>query len=480
MNLRKLKQYRALGLAALLIASMIAGTAAYLTQSQTAVNEFRTGKYSTKLVEKFTSPKDWQPGIETNKDVKVRNEGTVPVFASITLHQSWVRRANVYDADGKIVLPKKGDAFGNTFAGPDGEEYAALMLWGADVVLLSSDEPQSVRLGLPVVSSVKQAAGKWLLLSETPDDNGNLTFYYMGVLKGGKTTPLLLDGVKMNPEIQASTIFQSTKWDKAAQKWITTRIENPTWDYQNARFTLRVTMYTVQATSAAMKEMFDSDTTSAQGVISYLESIAITGSDTDTSRDDTAAKKLYLDKKDGKLTYTPATPGGNWFMSHLNMLPGESYRDTLVIENQTSKTHKLYLQAIPKNGQKTLAKELLELIHMTVYYEGKPIYVGTALGKEYPGSIQNLQNVVELGRFVKDAATTIDVELTLDKDTPLKYADMLTQIDWKFVTEEQPDNADSPKTGDTGVMRYIAFMLISGVTVIILLISDHRRRKVSH
>lgn len=167
-------------------------------------------------------------------------------------------------------------------------------------------------------------------------------------------------------------------------------------------------------------------------------------------------------------------------MSHLNMLPGESYRDTLVIENQTSKTHKLYLQAIPKNGQKTLAKELLELIHMTVYYEGKPIYVGTALGKEYPGSIQNLQNVVELGRFVKDAATTIDVELTLDKDTPLKYADMLTQIDWKFVTEEQPDNADNPKTGDTGVMRYIAFMLISGVTVIILLISDHRRRKVSH
>lgn len=140
-------------------------------------------------------------------------------------------------------------------------------------------------------------------------------------------------------------------------------------------------------------------------------------------------------------------------MSHLNMLPGESYRDTLVIENQTNKTHKLYLQAIPKNGQKALAKELLELIHMTVYYEEKPIYVGTAPGKEYPGSIQNLQNVVELGRFVKDASTTIDVELTLDKDTPLKYADMLTQIDWKFVTEEQPDNADSPKTGDTGVIR---------------------------
>ena len=303
--MKKRKRYRVLALAALLALGIIGGTVAYGTQTQQAVNEFRTGEYATKLVEEFVPPSDWQPGISVNKDVKVRNNGTVPVFASIKLHQSWVRKENVTDADGNIVPPKKGESIPNTFQTLDGESYAALMQWGKNVVLLDFGKASgsTARLGLPTVAKVKDAAGKWLLMRETPDSDGYLTFYYMGVLDKGEETPLLLDGVTMNPQIQAVTLATRPVWDKAAQQWVTTSTKNPTYDYQSSRFTLTATMNTVQATASAVKAVFGDESGADQSVVSYLKTIAVSGSDADYSRDDSVAlKKLYLEEKNGVLT----------------------------------------------------------------------------------------------------------------------------------------------------------------------------------
>ena len=97
-------------LAVLLVLGIVGGTAAYNTQTKQAVNEFRTGEYATELVEEFIPPSDWQPGISVNKDVKVRNTGTVPVFASIKLHQSWVRQEDVTDIDGNVIPPNPASA----------------------------------------------------------------------------------------------------------------------------------------------------------------------------------------------------------------------------------------------------------------------------------------------------------------------------------------------------------------------------------
>ncbi|MDD4849235.1 MAG: BsaA family SipW-dependent biofilm matrix protein, partial [Gemmiger sp.] len=448
MNLKNFKHYTVLGLVALLLVSMIAGTWAYWTQAIQAVNEFKVGKYSTNLVETFVPPTNWQPGQDVNKDVKVTNNGTVPVFASITISQEWVRRENVYDADGKIVLPAAGDTFGNTFAGTSGQEYAALLHWGKDVVLLAAGKTSaaSLSLGLPTVNAASDAKGKWLLASETPNADGNFVFYFMGVMAPNTETPLLLDSVEMNPHIQATTLYETTVWNKTTKKWVTTRVENPTYDYQNARFTLGVTMHTVQATADAMKEMFASNTASTQAVISYLETISITGQSVDNSRDNNVGeKKVYLHNRTGVLQFTPATPGENWFMSHLNMMPGETYTDTLLVENMTDIRCKLYLQAIPRNGYTDgLPKDLLERIHMNVYYADALIYDGTALGKEYNGSGKNLQNVVTLGDYAAWKTGKIRVELTLDKNTPISYADLYTMIDWKFIIQGDDLPSDTP------------------------------------
>lgn len=477
--MKRRKLYRVLALAVLLVLGIVGGTTAYNTQTKQAVNEFRTGEYATELVEEFIPPSDWRPGISVNKDVKVRNKGTVPVFASIKLHQSWVRQENVTDIDGNVIPPKKGERIPNTFQTPGGERYAALMQWGEKVVLLDAGKASGdvARLGLSTVATAKDAAGKWLLVRETPDSNGYLTFYYMGVLGKGKETPLLLDGVTMNPDIQASTLGTQTVWDKTAQQWITTATKNPTNDYQCSRFTLTATMDTVQATASAVKAMFGAESGVDQTVINYLKDLAASSSEADYSRDDRVTlKKLYLDEKDGTLSYTPSAPGDNWFMSHLNMMPGETYEDTLVIENQTGRRCKIYMQVVPKAVQEKLPRELLEKISMKVYNEGTLIYNGTALGKDYNDSLQDLQKVVLLGEYGEKNVGKLRVVLTLDKDTPLKYADQLAQIDWKFIVEDA-SGEKNPKTGDSMNMPlYGAAALVSGIGVCILLCGQKKRR----
>lgn len=481
----KRKLYRVLALAVLLVLGIVGGTAAYNTQTKQAVNEFRTGEYATELVEEFIPPSDWQPGISVNKDVKVRNTGTVPVFASIKLHQSWVRQEDVTDIDGNVIPPKKGERIPNTFQTPGGERYAALMQWGEKVVLLDAGKASGdvARLGLSTVATAKDAAGKWLLVRETPDSSGYLTFYYMGVLGKGEETPLLLDGVTMNPDIQASTIETRTVWDKADKQWVTTTTKSPTYDYQSSRFTLTATMDTVQATASAVKTVLGAEDESAQSVISYMETLAVSGREADYSRDDRVAlKKLYLDEKDGTLSYTPSAPGDNWFMSHLNMMPGETYEDTLVIENQTGRRCKVYMQVVPDSVREGIPRELLEKISMEVYNGNTLVYKGTALGKDYDGSVQDLQKVVLLGDYVAKATGNLRVALTLDKDTPLKYADQLAQIDWKFIVEEVSSRGGGssekpPQTGDSMNMPlYGAAALVSGIGVCILLCGQKKRR----
>ena len=301
----------------------------------------------------------------------------------------------------------------------------------------------------------------------------------MGVLDKGEETPLLLDGVTMNPQIQAVTLATRTVWDKAAQQWVTTSTKNPTYDYQSSRFTLTATMNTVQATASAVKAVFGDESGADQSVISYLKTIAVSGSDADYSRDDSVAlKKLYLEEKNGVLTYTPSKPEENWFMSHLNMMPGEVYEDTLVIENQTDKSCKVYLQVVPKEKQDKLPRDLLERIAMKVYNGDKLIYDGTALGKDYKGSINDLQEVVLLGEYGGKKSGKLRVELTLDKDTPMTYADQLTQIDWKFIVEDITDGTkgSDPKTGDNmNLLLYSAAVLVSGAGLLLLFLQKKNR-----
>lgn len=469
MNIDMKKRIGFFGMAALLFVFMIGETFAYnWTQIEEVINEFETGTYSTELVEEFVPPDDWSPGVEVNKDVSVLNKGTVPVFAKIEIAQEWMRTEDVYDVYGNVIEPEAGEEIGLTFVTEDGEEYAALIVWGEDVVLLSSGASDTLSLGIPTVDTIENAQGKWLLVDETPNENGNYTFYYIGVLYGGVETPLLIDGVEMNPAIEAAITEINTVWDKELEAWVTTSVENPTNDYENSRYTLSVTMMTVQATDAAVGSLFTSDETQEQATVVYLQSIAISGADITYSRAEVDEKILYLSEEEGELIYTPSSPDENWFLSFFNMIPGETYTDTLVIENLSDSTYDIYMQAIYTGSQAELAEELLELITMKVYYNGELLYEGSANGEEYIG---DLFDVIYLGNYESGMSGELYVELLLDPNTPMEYADVIAYTNWQFMVEENittDTGTEQPKTGDdTNTAIYMLTMLFAFTGIVL-------------
>jgi len=274
MNMRVNKSYWLAGLLAL---CCIGGVFAYWTQEILVHNEFETARYDTKIEENFVPPDNWKPGQEINKDVWISNKGTVPAFMKVTLHQQWIRTKNVTDLDGEVIKPSAGESFPLSFKTGDGEEYAAKIKWG-DVVLLSSGRKRSIDLGIDVVDSIEKANGKWLLTSDVADKNGDYLLYLIGMVDSGKKSPLIVDSVMMNPQIQPAILEKTTYYDAATDEWKTTSKRNSTSDYECAKYTMTVNATTVQATEDAVRSVFSTADDNSE-VVEYLAGHAVKPAD---------------------------------------------------------------------------------------------------------------------------------------------------------------------------------------------------------
>lgn len=470
--MRKIRIFIA-GLAAMAAAATIGGTWAVWTQRLLAKNEYMTSKYSTFLREEFESPEDWLPGEETRKAVWVKNESTIPIIAKITMNQNWVRREDVTamvvppegGAPKEIFLePRKGEPLPVIFDAEDGRQYAAVLNFNKDGVVVLADKRASepgLRLDIPEVSSPAEAAGKWLLLSETPNEDGNFTFYYMGEVQPGEETPVLLSSVEMNPQLETTVTGSYTYYEKeesavGGYKKITVNTVNSKYGYDCCHFTLGVNMQTVQSTKDAVKTIFKSDEVS-EYIAGYIAGSGVF--------DDSASpvKTLYFRERDGVMSYTPYRTSdgrveeGNWFMSFTNMIPGGVYKDKLNIENGSFKNYRLYMRIIPRAGQTTIQDELLKKIAMKVYFKDKLIYDGDVTGYHYSGSgNEDMQGLVPLGVYRRGSKDEIRVELVLDPDIGLnddgtyKYADVLTKVDWEFMVQEVRNGGGGNPPGGGG------------------------------
>lgn len=452
-------------LAGLIILGCIGSGFAYFVQELWTHNEFKTAKYDTVLKEEFISPDNWLPGEEINKDIWVTNNGTVSAFSKIILHQEWIREENVMDFEGSIVLPAEGEKFPLVFDTDLGKEYAAQIIWGDQTVLLASGKSEEIDLGLPVVECVSDAEGKWLLLNEKPDNEGNYTLYYIGLIGQGEVTPLVVDAVTMNPEIKPAIIQKNQYFDEKEEKWITQTERNSTYDYECSKYTMLVTATTVQATEDAVKEVFGTELDKKE-VIDHLCTYV-------SSQTSFEPKKLYFQKKNDVMTWNPVRGSdGNWFMSFTNMIPGEEYEDCLQIENGSEKTYGLYMQVVSKQ-QDMQRDHLLELISMNVLLDSKMIYEGNASGKEYEDG--SLQDVVYLGTYKPGEKSEISVHLKLDENVKIDDSDILTQNDWKFMvmeigtTEKSPQVIQPPKTGD--LSKYPLYIIVAVISLVVLVLN---------
>ncbi len=329
-----------LALAGILGVAAVGGTFAYFSQTLTAKNVFDTGVYDTELVEKF-EPEDgenWEPGTNVNKDVTVKNTGTLPVVARVKFQEEWVNKATgktIYLLDtsnpeqmaknesDKTRTPEARNKFENVYQADweDGEDNPDGLTEGDDSVVFKQlipegsedewvynpadgyyyckrvlkevteaedgteivDETKKLLDGLTLCENTDMGAYEivkfYALTEERPEDDSE-DWILFDTQTDGEGNTSYLDTRDMQEKLKAE--------GKAIRhmKSITQLKSDDLSGYSNAYYTLTVTAQTVQATNLAVQNAFgDLDALAALGCQWTLtdETVVHDGSEKETS-----------------------------------------------------------------------------------------------------------------------------------------------------------------------------------------------------
>lgn len=175
--------------------------------------------------------------------------------------------------------------------------------------------------------------------------------------------------------------------------------------------------------------------------------------------------KLYFTSNGDRLYYDTKLFDSAIFMHHIDMVPGKSYEDKLLIENSTNINYKLYFK-VKEKKQTELQNELLDNIYMEIYLEDSLIYKGKAKGLDYNNNGVDLQNSIFLGEYSSGKENELIVKTTFNKDYNNYNNDEASFIEWQFyaVYDDQiiPIN---PDTG-TNTRDFINITIITGIVLI--------------
>lgn len=70
--------------------TILGGTLAYFTTSDTIQNVFKTALYQHQITEKFESPDNWTPGTTTEKTINVTNTGSINMAVRAKYTEKWI------------------------------------------------------------------------------------------------------------------------------------------------------------------------------------------------------------------------------------------------------------------------------------------------------------------------------------------------------------------------------------------------------
>jgi alternate signal-mediated exported protein len=178
------KALPAIALVAVLLVTVIGGTFAYFSQTDTADNYISVKDYNSKLEENFDPPPDGlTPEVEVTKEVGVENTGEIPMIVRMTYTEYWdaVQNAGLVLAD-----PVAGIYDGDTEADSLVRKYAGTGATG------------------------------WTY-------GGDGYFYYMAVLNPGEVTDLFITGIELKDiAVVNTTLYDVTIWDDSADAFVTT------------------------------------------------------------------------------------------------------------------------------------------------------------------------------------------------------------------------------------------------------------------
>ncbi len=178
--------------------------------------------------------------------------------------------------------------------------------------------------------------------------------------------------------------------------------------------------------------------------------------------------KLYFTGSGDRLYYDSSKYDDEYFMKHVDMVPGSSYEDRLTIENDSNYDYKLYMR-VKNREQSELAADLLKNIKMEITMNGELLYSGFADGLDYSHDNLDLTNTIYIGEYKSKMNGEIVVNTKLIEEYDVTENDEYSYVDWEFVAEYNdlviPIN---PDTGDSQ-SGYIKILLIS-LTIVFALI----------
>ena len=142
-----------------------------------------------------------------------------------------------------------------------------------------------------------------------------------------------------------------------------------------------------------------------------------------------------------RLYYESKLIDENIFMKHVDMTPGESFTDELIIENGTNTKYTLYFKIVPRE-QSAEADELLDNIMMKIKLDDNVIYEGKATGLDYTEQGIDLQKAILLGNFAPSKNSKMVVETKLSENYDNTEFNDFSYIDWSFYA--QYDDSEPP------------------------------------
>jgi len=178
--------------------------------------------------------------------------------------------------------------------------------------------------------------------------------------------------------------------------------------------------------------------------------------------------KLYFTGSGDRLYYDSSKYDDEYFMKHVDMVPGSSYEDRLTIENDSNYDYKLYMR-VKNREQSELAAYLLKNIKMEITMNGELLYSGFADGLDYSHDNLDLTNTIYIGEYKSKMNGEIVVNTKLIEKYDVTENDEYSYVDWEFVAEY--NDLVIPINPDTGssTNEYIKILLIS-LTIVFALI----------
>ena len=188
--------------------------------------------------------------------------------------------------------------------------------------------------------------------------------------------------------------------------------------------------------------------------------------------------KVYVYEKDEKIYYDSRLFDDR-FMVHENMIPGDSYSDSLVVENGTSYEHDIYFKILVDESNSNEANDLLDYIAMKVYVNDELFYDGKAKGKDYTDEGVDLTDAVFIKRFAPRESVTMRVETHFDEN----YEDLdnhdVAHTHWHFYLSDQPEKPIeiNPRTNDDFSPWYFVIFGVCGAALVAVIVYEVIQKK---